>query len=193
MPAANSEGGVLVPTVGPKLHLVSLSILQTYPPEPNQDLACDATWGRSFWVLWKLQTNWISIWICEVWPVSFDRPYRTSYSPYLKATCCFCLHFLSPIEDNSFFGCRLRFIPCHCGASGQWCGLCSQLEHVEAIDLSMFPVRKINKRLESYDTRRCNHLIPWPENEQVTCCDTFAAMCVCFYGQFDSVLLSRRT
>lgn len=31
----------------------------------------------------------------------------------------FCLHFLSPIEDTSFFGCCYMFISCHREASGQ--------------------------------------------------------------------------
>lgn len=61
----------------------------------------------------------------EVLPASFECPYRSSHSPHLKATCGFCLHFLSPVEDNSFFGCCFRLIPCHCETSGQRCGLCS--------------------------------------------------------------------
>lgn len=48
---------------------------------------CDVTCGRSSWVLGgggKHRTNWISIWICEVWPVSCEWSHRSSHSPVFE-------------------------------------------------------------------------------------------------------------
>lgn len=94
----------------------------------------------------------------EVLPASFECPYRSSHSPYLKATCGFCLHFLSPVEDNSFFGCCFRLIPCHCEASGQRCGLCSDRSMLKLLTWVRF---LSGKSIKDYDPMTLSDAIIW--------------------------------
>lgn len=64
-------------------------------PEPDQNLSVEP-WRQSprcyLWevflgVGWALgkRTNWISIWICEVWPASCEWSHRSSHSPFFWA------------------------------------------------------------------------------------------------------------